>query len=102
MFFVFLIAVIISGCGNLFLGTSRREPVAQPAPTRPSTETQATPRSDRIRDGNTQTPERSAAPPGNPQSLSPTSMRPSESAPAPPQEEPDPRAVIDWLLKEKR
>ena len=94
---VLLITAIASGCANYSPGTLRA-PVTQPQPTRAPKEKQASPGSDRIRDDNTQAPTPSAS---RPQS-SPQPVPPSQSPPVQRQEEPDPRDVIDWLLRERR
>lgn len=97
---VLLITAIASGCANYSPG-ALRGPVTQPQPTRAPKEKQASPGSDRIRDGNTQAPTQSPAPASSPQS-SPQPVPPSQSPPVQRQEEPDPRDVIDWLLRERR
>ena len=95
---VLLITAISSGgCSP---GTVR-ERVAQPEPTRGTKETQPSPGSDAIRDENTQEPARSPAPASSPQSP-PEPTPPSQTAPPQRQQEPDPRDVIDWLLRERR
>ena len=86
---VLLITAIASGCANYSPG-ALRGPVTQPQPTRAPKETQASP-------GSAQSP----APASSPQS-SPQPVPPSQSPPVQRQEEPDPRDVIDWLLRERR
>jgi hypothetical protein len=95
-----LITAIAGGCANYPPGALQR-PVPQPEPTRAPKETQAPPGSDRIRDDNTQAPTRSPAPASSPQSP-PQPVPPSHTPPVQRQEEPDPRDVIDWLLRERR
>jgi hypothetical protein len=103
---VLLIATLASGCANPFATMSRR-PVLRPMTTQTG--------SDRLRDHAAQAlapetrPEIRRAPPTTPM---PTPARPpappqpsspvDAPPPSPPSGEPDPRAVIDWLLKERR
>jgi hypothetical protein len=73
-------------------------------------EAQAASRSDRLRGDLAYKPAELADAPQpvslqelQPQSARPQSLSPSEMAPLPRRaDEPDPRAVIDWLLKERR
>lgn len=73
-------------------------------------EGQVSSKSDRLRgDHDSKLPESADAPhPASlqelqPPSLQPQSVQPSEMGPTPQSaNEPDPRAVIDWLLKERR
>jgi hypothetical protein len=96
---VLLIAVLASGCVNPFAPTLSR-PVLRPMTTQTG--------SDRLRDHAAQAPPPEVrraqpitlTPARQPEPQPPSS--PVEAAPASRPGEPDPRAVIDWLLKERR
>jgi hypothetical protein len=93
-----LVHVLATGCSNpLLLGSGRD--VGRPAPVTEPAGDQTSSRSDRLRGDlvYTITPEPVAARP-LPLPLEP----PSDATPARSAAEPDPRDVIDWLLKEKR
>jgi len=104
--FALLIAVVTSGCANYSFNEVRR-PVTGTELPRAEAERSVSSRSDRLRGGwpiaETPTP---ASPPETvrmkerTQPQEPT--RPSEAAPPQGTDEPDPRAVIDWLLKRDR
>jgi hypothetical protein len=104
--FVLLIAVVASGCAN-YSSNGVRRPVTRTELPRAEAERSVSSRSDRLRGGwpiaETPTP---ASPPETvrlkerTQPQEPT--RPSEAAPPQGTDEPDPRAVIDWLLQERR
>src|SRR6266850_5430124 len=85
-----LIAAIATGCSSASQQSrARPEPQKAPAEVTPSS------RSDRVRAGG----------PQEPSTAVPTQQQPTPaSEPVPPSRsgEPDPRAVIDWLLKDKR
>jgi len=104
-----LALVFETGCANISLFSTRRAaPSAEPPMTRDGGRVSS--RSDRLRGDLTyKLPESAVAPqptslPGlQPQLLRPQSLEPTEIAPPPGRaDEPDPRAVIDWLLKERR
>jgi hypothetical protein len=96
---VLVIAVMATGCVNPFVSASRR-PVLRPVTTQTG--------SDRLRDHAAQAPPqevRRAQPATLTPAPQPEPQPPSSSVQAPPLTrpgEPDPRAVIDWLLKERR
>lgn len=117
MFFVSRIALVLvfslaaMGCSNFFLFkksqppvTQRELPKSQPAPTEGSSS--ETVRNDVAREARPQPapepagavqPTRTQEPP-QPQ----PAAAPAEVAPVQNSAEPDPRAVIDWLLKDRR
>ena len=105
--FVLLIGVVTSGCGNHSFNEVRR-PVTRPELQRAEAEPSVSSRSDRLRGGwptaETPTPARAPEPAHTQERAQPQEpARPSEATP--PRrgtDEPDPRAVIDWLLKDRR
>ena len=95
-----LVHVLATGCSSPFLLGSGRD-VGRPAPVTEPAGDQTSSRSDRLRDDlvYTSAPEPVGA---RPQAL-PLPLEPlSDATPARSSAEPDPRDVIDWLLKEKR
>jgi hypothetical protein len=93
-----LVHVLATGCSSPFL-LGRGRDVGRPAPVTEATGDKTPSRSDRLRGDlvYTSAPEPVSARP-EPLSLEPL----SEATPARSSAEPDPRDVIDWLLKEKR
>lgn len=93
-----LVHVLATGCSNPFVLGSGRD-VARPAPVTESAGDPTSSRSDRLRGDlvNTSAPEPVGAGP-QPLPLEPLSVATPDRSSA----EPDPRDVIDWLLKEKR
>jgi len=93
-----LLLVGASGCANLS-NIGAHQPSTPSEPLMVPAETQRSSRSDRLRGGLDYVPA-SAPEPATPQER----PRPQPSETTPPQgtDEPDPRAVIDWLLKERR
>jgi len=93
-----LVHILATGCSNPFVLGSGRD-VARPAPVTEPAGDQTSSRSDRLRGDlvNTSAPEPVGAGP-QPLPLEPLSV----ATPARSSAEPDPRDVIDWLLKEKR
>jgi len=114
--FVLMVVVVASGCANYSLFAFPR-PVTRPETQMVQAEAPASSRSDRLRDqhaqaSSSQVPERSALTadtptparspePANTQEQSLPQQPPRSSEAPPPQRanEPDPRDVIDWLLK---
>ncbi len=94
-----LLLVFVSGCarGSLF---PFRPAVTRPEPSVAQGEEKVSSRSDRLRDDAPYTPA-SLLEPASVQAR-PEPEQPSENARPSPPDEPDPRAVIDWLLKERR
>jgi len=92
-----LVHVLATGCSSPFLRSGRD--VARPAPVTEPAGDQTSSRSDRLRGDvvYTSAPEPVSARP-EPLPLEPL----SETTPARSSAEPDPRDVIDWLLKDKR
>src|SRR5262245_66324177 len=103
-----LALILTAGCANIAL-FSTRQPVSGTAPPTTRDEGQVSSKSDRLRGDHNKLAQSADAPqPASlqelqPQSLQPQSLQPSEgSTPPGSTAEPDPRAVIDWLLKERR
>jgi hypothetical protein len=94
-----LVHVLATGCSNPFLLLGSGRDVGRPAPVTEPAGDKTPSRSDRLRGDlvNTSAPEPVSARP-EPLPLEPL----SEATPARSSAEPDPRDVIDWLLKEKR
>ena len=94
-----LVHVLATGCSNPFLVFGGAGDVGRPAPVTEPAADQTSSRSDRLRGDviYTSAPEPVSARP-EPLPLEPL----SETTPARSSAEPDPRDVIDWLLKEKR
>jgi|SRR5215467_2116353 len=94
-----LALIVQAGCADLF---SSRHAVSRPEP--PKNDSQVPSRSDQPRTdfaGDASLP--ASLQELQPQLLRPPSLEPSDTAPTPQSaDEPDPRAVIDWLLKERR
>jgi hypothetical protein len=93
-----LIVVFASGCVNPFATTLSR-PVLRPMTTQTG--------SDRLRDHAAQAPPPEVRRAAQPITLTPARQpqpppSPVEAPPPPRSGEPDPRAVIDWLLNERR
>jgi len=105
-----LTLVFAAGCAKISPFSTRHAPTEAEPSTMKKDDAQVSSRSDRLRGDLTYKPaEPTEAPrPASmqeplPQSLRPQSLQPAEIA-SPPRsaEEPDPRAVIDWLLQERR
>src|SRR6266700_1619027 len=108
---VLLIAAVASGCANISVVASRR-PVLRTEPLTMQTG------SDRLRVRSAQAPPSEVREPDRPTTEAPTrppepldtQALPQPQQPVPPldtpqpsrPDEPDPRAVIDWLLKDRR
>jgi hypothetical protein len=118
--FVLLIAIVANGCATQSFNEGRRR-VTRPELPGVQAEPRTSSRSDRLWGGLAQAstplqvPERREPTAATPTpALSPEPARPQDKAepqqparppePPPPQsrDDPDPRAVIDWLLKERR
>src|SRR5215831_7043162 len=103
-----LALILTAGCANISL-FSTRQPVSGSAPPTTRDEGRVSSKSDRLRGDHDYKLAQSADAPQpaslqelQPQSLRPDSQQPSEAMTPGTTAEPDPRAVIDWLLKERR
>src|SRR6267142_463023 len=97
---VFLV-VFTSGCADYF-PSAMLEALTRREPTRAQAQGQDASRSDRLRGDLAYTQPEAPQPVSVQEDLQPQSLRPSESSPPRSTDEPDPRAVIDWLLKDRR
>src|SRR5262245_43924457 len=104
-----LALICSTGCASIPLFSGRQAASRAEAPTTKD-EAQAPSRSDRLRGDlaykptePTDAPQPVSLQEPQPLSARPQSLQPLETAPPPRRaDEPDPRAVIDWLLKERR